>query len=84
MHSNVKILTHLVSCNNDPLKPITLHTLLAWQDSIAFNQGVQRRMDFRTFKINVFHFVIAICDLVHDVEAIFHLPLLLTASGKLF
>ena len=29
-------------------------------------------------------FVIAICDLVHDVESIFHLYYVLTASGNLF
>ena len=28
-------------------------------------------------------FVVAIFDLVHDVETIFHLPYLLTASGNL-
>ena len=29
-------------------------------------------------------FVVAIFDLVHDVEAIFHLPKVLTASGIFF
>ena len=29
-------------------------------------------------------FVVAICDLVHDVETIFHLSYLLTASGFFF
>ena len=28
--------------------------------------------------------VVAICDLVHDVETIFHLSYVLTASGNLF
>ena len=28
--------------------------------------------------------VVAICDLVHDVETIFHLSCVLTASGNLF
>ena len=32
----------------------------------------------------MFCFVVAICDLVHDVETIFHLSSLLTASGNLF
>ena len=31
-----------------------------------------------------FCFVVAICDLVHDVETIFHLSYVLTASGNLF
>ena len=31
-----------------------------------------------------FCFVVAMSDLVHDVEAIFHLPYLLTAYGNLF
>ena len=31
-----------------------------------------------------FYFVVAICDLVHDVESIFHLSYVLTASGNLF
>ena len=31
----------------------------------------------------IFCFVVAICDLVHDVETIFHLPYVLTASGNL-
>ena len=32
----------------------------------------------------MFCFVVAICDLVHDVETIFHLYYVLTASGNLF
>ena len=32
----------------------------------------------------MFCFVVAICDLVHDVETIIHLSYVLTASGKLF
>ena len=39
---------------------------------------------FRIFEIIIFCFVVDICDLVHNVEAIFYLPLLLTASGNLF
>ena len=39
---------------------------------------------FRIFEIINFCFVVYICDLVHDVDAIFHLPKLLTASGNLF
>ena len=51
--------------------------------------GVQRRMMsvdnfFRIFEIISFCFVVAICDLVHNVETIFHLSYLLTASGNLF
>ena len=53
------------------------------------NHGVQRRMIsvdnfFRIFKIIIFCFVVAICDLVHDVKTIFHLSYVLTASGNLF
>ena len=45
---------------------------------------MQRRMIsvdtfFRIFEITVFCFVVAICDLVHDVETIFHLSYLLSA-----
>ena len=40
---------------------------------------------FRIFEIIIFCFVIAICDLVHDVETIFHLFFyMLAASGNLF
>ena len=51
--------------------------------------GVQRRMIsvvnfFRIFEIVIFCFVVAICDLVHTVEAMYGLPEVLTASGKIF
>ena len=39
---------------------------------------------FRIFQIIIFCFVVSICDLVHDVETIFHLSYLLPASGNLF
>ena len=39
---------------------------------------------FRIFEIIIFRCVVAICDLVHDVETIFHLSYVLTASGNLF
>ena len=47
--------------------------------------GVQCRMIsevnfFRIFEIIIFCFVFAIYDLVHDVETIFHLSYVLTAS----
>ena len=32
----------------------------------------------------MFCFVVAICDLVHDVETIFHLSYVLTSSGIFF
>ena len=38
---------------------------------------------FCIFEIIIFCFVVAICDLVHDVETIFHLSYVLTASGNL-
>ena len=55
----------------------------------SLHHGVQRRMIsvdnfFRIFEIIIFCFVVAICDLVHDVETIFHLSYVLTASGNLF
>ena len=50
---------------------------------------MQRRMIsednfFRIFESIVLCFDVAICDLVHDVEIIFHLSYLLTAPGNLF
>ena len=39
---------------------------------------------FRIFEVIIFCFVVAICDLVHNVETIFHLSYLLTAPGNLF
>ena len=38
---------------------------------------------FRNFEIIIFCFLDAICDLVHNVETIFHLSYVLTASGNL-
>ena len=38
---------------------------------------------FRIFEIIIFCFVVAICDLVHAVETIFHLSYVLRASGNL-
>ena len=51
--------------------------------------GVQSRMIpvvnlFRIFEIIISCYVVAICDLVHDVETIFHRPYVLTASGNLY
>ena len=39
---------------------------------------------FHIFEIINFCCVVAICDLVHDVETIFQLSYVLTASGNLF
>ena len=39
---------------------------------------------FRIFESKLFWFVVAIFDLVHDVEAVFHHPNVLTASGNLY
>ena len=64
-----------------------LHATLVSKSS---KHGMQRRMisvdDFfsRIFEIIIFCCVVAICDQVHDVETIFHLFYLLTASGNLF
>ena len=51
--------------------------------------GVQLRMIsvdifFVFLRLLFFCCVVAICDLVHDVETIFHLSYLLTASGNIF
>ena len=51
--------------------------------------GVQRRtisvvIFFVFFEITIFCFVVAICDLVHDMETIFHLSYVLKISGNLF
>ena len=51
--------------------------------------GVQRRMIsvvnfFCIFEIIIFCLVVAICDLVHNVETIFLLSYVLKASGNLF
>ena len=39
---------------------------------------------FHIFEMIIFYFVVAICDLVHDVETIFHISYVLTASGNIF
>ena len=39
---------------------------------------------FPIFEIIIFCFVVAICDLVHDVKTTFHLSYVLTTSGNLF
>ena len=39
---------------------------------------------FRIFEIFIFCFVVAISDLVHNVEPIFYLFYVLTASGNVF
>ena len=36
------------------------------------------------FEIIIFCFVVAICDLEYDVDAMYGLPYVLTASGNLF
>ena len=46
---------------------------------LTLKQGVIGRMVlvvmlFRVFELNLFCFVVAICDLVQNVQAIFHLP----------
>ena len=56
---------------------------------IVPGHGVQRRMisvdNFFVFeRLLFFCCVVVICDLVHDVETIFHLSYVLTASGNLF
>ena len=36
------------------------------------------------FIVVIFFIVVAMCDLVHDVETLFHFCYLITASGNLF
>ena len=61
---------------------------MEWANSL--NHGVQHRMisvdNCFVFwgGIIIFCFVVAICDLVYDVETIFHISYVLTASGNLF
>ena len=58
-------------------------------EKVCCLQGVQCRTVlvvnfFVLLKFKLFCLVVFICDLVHDVEVIFHLPNLLTTSGNLF
>ena len=69
--------------------PIGKQTVTIENSQSTENHGVQRMMIsvdnfFVFFEIIIFCFVVAICDLVHDVITIFHLSYLLTASGNLF
>ena len=41
---------------------------------LSIKHGVQRRSFFCIFEIIVFCFVVAICDLVHALEAMYGLP----------
>ena len=50
----------------------------------AYNVGWFKWSFFRIFEINIFCFVVAIFDLVHNVEAIRGMCDLLTSSGNLF
>ena len=63
-------------------KNICMHTTV----TISRSAKVMISVDnfFRIFEIIIFCCVVAICDLVHDVETIFHLSYVLTASGNLF
>ena len=49
---------------------------------IQARHGMQRKMI--SVDMLFFGFVVAICDLVHALEATFGLPYVLTASGNLF
>ena len=53
--------------------------------STGCNVGLFQWSIFRIFEIIIIYcFVVAICDLVHDVITIFHISYVLTASGNLF
>ena len=41
---------------------------------LGYNVGWFEWSIFRIFNIIIFCFAVAMCDLVHDVEAIFHIP----------
>ena len=61
-------------------------TIISQKDT---EHGVQPKMIsvdnlFRIFEIIIFCFVVAICDLVHTVEATYDLPQVFTAFENLF
>ena len=67
----------------------SVHLHVTCQDASKQCHGVQRSMIsvvifFVFLRLLLFCFIYAICDLVHDVETIFHLSYVLTASGNLF
>ena len=63
-------------------------TVLIFTAMSPLYSRVQRRMisvdNFSYFEIIIVCCVVAICDLVHDVETIFHLSYVPTASGNIF
>ena len=70
-------------------KLLVVRSLESTINSAEHKHGVQRRMisvdNFFVFlRLLFFCFIVAICDLVHDVETIFHISCVLTASGNLF
>ena len=67
----------------------SVHLHVYCQDASKQCHGMQHSMisvvNFFVFlRLLLFCFVVAIYDLVHDVETIFHLSYVLTASGNLF
>ena len=58
------------------------------ESQALLNHGVQRRMisvdNFFVFLKLLFFALLLLYDIVHDVETIFHLSYVLTASGNLF
>ena len=56
-------------------------------DTIPYTRGATKNnfsgQFFRIFEIIIFCFVVSICDLMHDVETMFHISYVLTAFGNL-
>ena len=72
--------------NSHCVTPIISNVVSGSDDNL---HGMQRRMIsvvifFVFFRLFVFCFVVAISDLVHAVETMFHLFYVLTASGNFF
>ena len=68
---------------------LSFEDLLYSQIADSRKHGVQRRMIsvdtfFISLRLLFFCFVVAVCDLVLAVEAMYSLPYVLTASGNLF
>ena len=84
---------NLKNKNNPPLIKLHLFQKMTKVNSIQ-SKSVYRTIPaikddfsghfFRNFEIIIFCFVVAICDLVYDVESILYLSYVLKAYGNLF
>ena len=75
-----------IICKKKNKNKCSLRIEIPLHDSKPRDHGVQRRMISLIFFLRFlfFGFIVAICDLVHDMTTIFHLSNVLTASGNLF